>query len=481
MASKAIELVINLVTGRAKREADNLADAVADVEKAVEKADGTELGVDTDRAQRDVADLKTDAEKLAKTEPTIVVKVDPQRVVEAKQSLKDVGDEAVTQTDRATLGGSQTVNAFADLSGPLGEVSGQFSELGQAGVGAAEVLGGALGLTQDQVGKLATYLGPAGLAVAAAGAFWGVMNSGADESSKRLEELTDQQRELNALQFAPAIAEIAEKLAPAARFLEGLGVTVKDATDYILGTTDSLGDLTDAYGVLTDDTQLAVAVQRRLNISYGDAMALVRDHVGMLRDERSERQRSIGTLDDEQRSRFMVAQSLRATTDAMLEIAEESGPAVREEILRYIAATERIPASKLTRLLVDANPDDIEQVRAVLDDVAKVREALIKARLELLPDGSIRPIGGGGLRFLAEGGNVAAGETVVVGDGGEPELFTPKSAGTVTPFSDLRVAGGAQMGPGMTVVINAPAGMTGDEIVAAIRRYERANGRSWRL
>lgn len=38
---------------------------------------------------------------------------------------------------------------------------------------------------------------------------------------------------------------------------------------------------------------------------------------------------------------------------------------------------------------------------------------------------------------MAGGGNVDPGQTYWVGDGGEPELFTPRSAGTITPMSKL--------------------------------------------
>jgi len=40
------------------------------------------------------------------------------------------------------------------------------------------------------------------------------------------------------------------------------------------------------------------------------------------------------------------------------------------------------------------------------------------------------------VRF-ANGGDISAGQTGIVGDGGEPELFTPKVAGTITPLSQL--------------------------------------------
>lgn len=60
--------------------------------------------------------------------------------------------------------------------------------------------------------------------------------------------------------------------------------------------------------------------------------------------------------------------------------------------------------------------------------------------------------GGGGesvdssITYMANGGNVDPGRPYIVGDGGEPELFTPRTAGTITPFH--------KMG-GVTYVIDA--------------------------
>lgn len=51
--------------------------------------------------------------------------------------------------------------------------------------------------------------------------------------------------------------------------------------------------------------------------------------------------------------------------------------------------------------------------------------------------GYIKPIntagGGGGIKFMARGGDVAAGQPVVVGDGGRPELFIPNQSGRILP------------------------------------------------
>ena len=38
---------------------------------------------------------------------------------------------------------------------------------------------------------------------------------------------------------------------------------------------------------------------------------------------------------------------------------------------------------------------------------------------------------------MAQGGDVDPGKAYVVGDGGEPELFTPREGGRITPFSKM--------------------------------------------
>jgi hypothetical protein len=41
------------------------------------------------------------------------------------------------------------------------------------------------------------------------------------------------------------------------------------------------------------------------------------------------------------------------------------------------------------------------------------------------------------VKFLATGGDVDPGKGYVVGDGGEPEFFSPKVSGTITPMSKM--------------------------------------------
>ena len=79
----------------------------------------------------------------------------------------------------------------------------------------------------------------------------------------------------------------------------------------------------------------------------------------------------------------------------------------------------------------------------------------------------------------AAGGPVRAGGAYLVGERG-PELFIPTGYGKIidnmatmaTLTGGTAVAGGG----GMNVTINLPPGVNGDDVVDAIRRYERRNG-----
>jgi hypothetical protein len=76
----------------------------------------------------------------------------------------------------------------------------------------------------------------------------------------------------------------------------------------------------------------------------------------------------------------------------------------------------------------------------------------------------------------AAGGPVIGNNPYMVGENG-PELFIPSSAGRIKTNSDTaRMAFGGNSGSVMNVTINMAPGANGDDVVDAIRRYERRNG-----
>ena len=78
----------------------------------------------------------------------------------------------------------------------------------------------------------------------------------------------------------------------------------------------------------------------------------------------------------------------------------------------------------------------------------------------------------------AVGGPVNAGTPYLVGERG-PELFVPSGYGKIIDnmATMATLTGGTPVaGGGVNVTINLPPGVNGDDVVDAIRRYERRNG-----
>lgn len=84
-------------------------------------------------------------------------------------------------------------------------------------------------------------------------------------------------------------------------------------------------------------------------------------------------------------------------------------------------------------------------------------------------------IGVPGIPKLAQGGRTLFGGVAIVGDRG-PELVNLNAGATVSPLP-----AGYGLGPGsggaMMVTVNMPAGSNGDDVVRALKQYERRNGR----
>ena len=78
----------------------------------------------------------------------------------------------------------------------------------------------------------------------------------------------------------------------------------------------------------------------------------------------------------------------------------------------------------------------------------------------------------------AVGGPVNANSPYLVGERG-PELFVPSNYGKIVDniATMSMLSGGTPVtGGGVNVTINLPPGVNGDDVVDAIRRYERRNG-----
>jgi hypothetical protein len=129
----------------------------------------------------------------------------------------------------------------------------------------------------------------------------------------------------------------------------------------------------------------------------------------------------------------------------------------------------------LERILVPTTRlrDVMGQLKELID---KAREAWVKFRsLKLGGETFNGPGGGGGGGARAVGGPVSANRSYMVGERG-PEMFTPGAGGFITPNNRLNGGGSTN------ITINVSAGMgvdgarLGQEIVSAIKKYERVSG-----
>jgi hypothetical protein len=140
----------------------------------------------------------------------------------------------------------------------------------------------------------------------------------------------------------------------------------------------------------------------------------------------------------------------------------------------------------------DETPDFIKAIENQLNPLGRLQGALqslnryLARAVELYTE--FRSLGGqtpselatGGRRFnlgeLANGGRATGGMPYLVGEMG-PELFMPGRGGNVVPNDRL-----GSMGGGANITINVTAGMgtngaqVGEQIVNAIKRYERVSG-----
>lgn len=157
-----------------------------------------------------------------------------------------------------------------------------------------------------------------------------------------------------------------------------------------------------------------------------------------------------------------------------------TGEATPEKIRRQIAALQElaIHADGPTKVAIQNLVNKLLEVRSkvvTVDVDTGGANAKLDAFLRKLNSGAISPrdfeVPGGRLPTRrAHGGPVTAGSPYIVGEH-RPELFVPNASGTIIP----RVPTG-----GTTVIVNMPPGSDGDDVVNAIKRYERRNGTAWR-
>jgi len=134
--------------------------------------------------------------------------------------------------------------------------------------------------------------------------------------------------------------------------------------------------------------------------------------------------------------------------------------------------TAEVVSALLGKRILRAETDDSN-----LDALLGKLELIRNLRNEIFfPELGTPGKGLGFIRTRALGGPVGGNNPYLVGERG-PELFVPSTAGRIMTNTETARMGTSGVSSSVTnVTINLPPGVNGDDVVDAIRRYERRNG-----
>lgn len=196
-------------------------------------------------------------------------------------------------------------------------------------------------------------------------------------------------------------------------------------------------------------------------------------------------------VDEESAGRTLSqAQANEIFKARLLEVASTLAPGspLRAELQGYAGQLQSLPEAKQTLLTAVADTGPAEASFRAMEREFTSRPITVPVSLavqraqedfrQMERDFTNRS-GGGGVQRRAAGGPVKAGEPYIVGEEGQ-ELFVPKQSGKILP-NDAFKGSGSRVAGGSTVInITMPPGSDGEDVVAAIRRWEKRNGTGWR-
>lgn len=426
-------------------------DASKTVDKLAGKVDGLvdddhelELTADTAEALTDVAKVDREADEAAKQRELVIRSaglgdiLDDIRKVErgaqsAQAQLEGIGTAADDASNVTTDGVGRMTGGLAQIPGPIGEIGQAFNDASDL----AEGLG-------DKVAGLGPILA---VAAGAAFTFWNLWQDQADQAKKKLEEVKGAQLAMASGDMTKATTLLADAYAKYATQLSAAGISQADFANLITKNTP----LTDAQ------TQ---AMNEQLGV-IGLSEKGVKDLQAAWQTEADE-------LTKAQTAQFEMSKALGATTDQLFGMAGEALPAVRKQILEYIAATEGIPAEKLTTVLTDADPDDVAQVKALLDELTRDRTVTVNAALGANWAFIKGVLGGGGVS--------TSGRSTGGGGGGGP-VPTARGARAAAPVAAPYAAAAPTFVVNVTVPWGTPTPEMGRAVAAALDAHERRVGR----
>ncbi len=140
---------------------------------------------------------------------------------------------------------------------------------------------------------------------------------------------------------------------------------------------------------------------------------------------------------------------------------------LKQELISYLSSLEGVPAEKQTEILALIDQGAFDEAERALGYLSRQRSVAISPTT----GGQLPNVSTGINGRRAMGGPVAAGGTYLVGENGPEVLQMGAASGNVVPNHKLGTGGN-------TYVINTASDP--NAVIAAIKQYERMNGKGWR-
>lgn len=249
----------------------------------------------------------------------------------------------------------------------------------------------------------------------------------------------------------------------------------------MLGEYDALKSLGIGLGAADVEARLAANGQDKLTGAarqQAEALAVQQ----LILEKSTDAQKAFG--DGVQSTNEKMAEQAAKFREAKEALATTLTPAINAAVIELndfvVAGTQATETSgglqgaayKLGAAWADTTAD-IKETNGALGKLLDLQEKVNKLNPTYQAGKAI-----GGLFGRASGGPVNAGQAYIVGERG-PEVFVPGSSGSILP--SLGRAGGSGAW-GTTTIVNhiTVTSVDPNAVVAAIKKYEQANGQRWR-
>lgn len=242
--------------------------------------------------------------------------------------------------------------------------------------------------------------------------------------------------------------------------VEAIGLSVlaaQDQTEKFAKAQDAAAASIAFFGDAASDTGKEVD---RTTRSYEQLKSAVDILTGALSDRDAFDQ----AIQAQNELRWAQAEAAKGGADGQAAV-EEATRASIDATIAYIDTLGGIPESKATSIAALIDEGSFAEAERRLGILARNQTV----NVDIIARGGA----GYGVGARAAGGPVSAGMPYLVGEQG-PEVMVPSVSGTVVPNDRL---GGSVTN---NITINMPPGSKGQDVVNAIRTYERTNGKAWR-